>query len=125
MTRSLEELFADYQETLAYPMDFIMRSVNDRTMLGDYPIHIAAIRGDVTDLLLLIGNSADVNCKGDEGMTPLHSAIMGNHFDVVEELLKNGADQYIKDDSGEDAMSFLTKDSDVRIAGLLRQYGNV
>jgi ankyrin repeat protein len=39
----------------------------------------------------LIRGGADLNIKNDSDETALHLAVMGNHPQVVEELLSNGA----------------------------------
>lgn len=66
-------------------------------------IDSAAYGGHDDVIAYLIGKRADVNVKGEKGNTPLISAVLGNHKETVELLLKNGADASIvmPNDKGE------------------------
>jgi len=46
----------------------------------------------------------DVNFKGLKDWTPLHWAVYQNHFQIVELLLKAGADQFMKTSEGKTAL---------------------
>jgi ankyrin repeat protein len=65
---------------------------------GDRPLHIAAIRGDVKALCLLLETGVDLNAKGEGGMTPLHYAAGHNRAEALASLLTAGADTALKDD---------------------------
>ena len=58
------------------------------------PIHDAAKTGDLAGVQAQLDAGADVNAKGDGGMTPLFAAAntIGGHKEIVELLLTNGAD---------------------------------
>jgi hypothetical protein len=64
--------------------------VNERTQDGQTPLHLAAGKGhiDVVKLLLAKGAMADV--KTNQGQTPLHLAAEGGHKEIVELLLAAG-----------------------------------
>lgn len=49
--------------------------VNSLGLFGDRPIHIAATRGDIDEIQLILGHGADINCKGEHGYTALHDAV--------------------------------------------------
>ncbi|XP_077868333.1 ankyrin repeat domain-containing protein 16-like [Saccoglossus kowalevskii] len=67
-------------------------SVNIQTIIGCLsPLHLAAKEGHVGAIDCLICHNADVNITDSKGRTALHMAVGGQHFDCVEELLKNGA----------------------------------
>ncbi|XP_042873333.1 ankyrin repeat and death domain-containing protein 1A-like [Penaeus japonicus] len=68
------------------------------------PLHLAADRGDVGIVKILIGNGADVNTRNYEGMTPLHLASWGGHSEVITVLLEHGADGNAKTAEGMTAM---------------------
>jgi hypothetical protein len=66
----------------------------------DQPLHKAAWNDQRAAADLLIRFGADVNARGDHGMTPLHYAAKQGSSEVVELLLKRGADVRAKDDAG-------------------------
>jgi len=63
-----------------------INNVNGRTSL-----EMAAFRGDLQIVNMLLSRNADVNNQDINGMTSLDRAIGKNHIDVVTSLLKEGA----------------------------------
>jgi len=61
--------------------------VNQQTTL-----HIAARRGDVELIKLLVSFAAHVNDGTVDLMTPLHEPCLGGHPEVVDVLIAKGAD---------------------------------
>src|SRR4029453_4613609 len=59
---------------------------------GDRLIHIAALRGGIETVELLLGAGEDINAIGDMGDTPAHYAAMGEHRQLFDLLLSRGAD---------------------------------
>jgi ankyrin repeat protein len=59
------------------------------------PLHDAAQKGDLTQVKQLITEGANVNAKDKNGITPLHSAAVGDHM-AVAELLFWGHDQMVE-----------------------------
>ena len=47
---------------------------------------------------------ADVNKQNKDGWTPLHSACCSGHKEIVEMLIRAGADIYIQDNRGRTAL---------------------
>ncbi|HHM7004069.1 ankyrin repeat domain-containing protein [Pseudomonas aeruginosa] len=74
--------------------------VNSLSLFGDRPIHIAATRGDIDEIQLILGHGADINCKGEHGYTALHDAVEQGHSAAVEYLLNQGADPESLNDDG-------------------------
>lgn len=77
-----------------------------RSRVGDTPLHIAALRGDIQAVNLLLDAGADINARGEDGFTALHYAVELCHPDVVRLLLERGADKearFFFDGSGETA----------------------
>ncbi len=70
---------------------------------GNSPLWYAAqglSGGGVSVAQLLVQAGADVNAKGEFGMTPLHMACSWGHPDMVTFLYEHGADLSAKDDYG-------------------------
>lgn len=55
------------------------------------PLHEAAKRGNLEDVVELLDQGVSVHSKNSEGATPLHWAAFKGHVDVAKELLKRGA----------------------------------
>jgi hypothetical protein len=65
----------------------------------DTPLHAAAHHGHLVIAELLIRHGANVNARGDAGLTPLHEAANNGHVEIVDLLLKSGADLESESDS--------------------------
>ena len=64
-------------------------------------IWIAAADGDIHTVELLIALGQDVNATDEWGTTPLHSADVNCHKDIVELLITKGSDVNAKTGFGE------------------------
>lgn len=65
--------------------------------IGNNSLHKSALRGRVDFVLLLIRYQEDLDVLGSDGFTAINYATNLNHWDVVEVLLKAGADPNIPD----------------------------
>lgn len=65
--------------------------VNQRGSIDDTMLHIAAWKGELADMEILIGAGANANARGDLGNTPLHNAAMKGQLEGVRILLQHGA----------------------------------
>ena len=54
------------------------------------------LKGDVIETLVRLG--CDIDCQDNTGQTPLHYALMLDHYSAFEILLKAGADPHITDE---------------------------
>lgn len=72
---------------------------------GDTCLHIAAIRGDLRAVQLLLSAGLDINFPGDMSNTPLHYAHSFKRFSVEQLLIKNGADRSLVNEFGKSATS--------------------
>lgn len=90
-------LLKEYNELPEY-IGMKLSSIHQKSEFGDYPIHIASVRGSIDELRLLLANGADINAVGEHGYTPLHNAVEQGFIDVVAFLLAQGADVLIEND---------------------------
>jgi ankyrin repeat protein len=67
----------------------------------------AAAMGNGDMVTLLLGAGGSVSAVDNDGWTPLHCALDGNHRDVADLLLKAGADPGVKDKKGLTAADFM------------------
>jgi len=70
-------------------------------LLGTTPLHIAAIRGDIRIIALLLDAGAEIDARGEYGHTPLNNAVGLGHVEAVRLLLSRGADANIPNDWGQ------------------------
>lgn len=77
--------------------------LNAENVFSETPLHAAATCGRSPLLVAtLLQQGVDVNIRGRDGHTPLHSACWHGHVEVANILLINGADIRIKThDEGE------------------------
>ena len=54
---------------------------------GRFPLHIAAARGDIELVYLLLDHGAAIEAVDDQGQTALHVAVVEDHCEVVKALL--------------------------------------
>jgi len=78
---------------LPYSLFMVLRTLLlPRAAAGDRALTRAASRGSARDIRNLIETGADVNVTGRSGLTPLHNASHECKPEVVNMLLRNGAD---------------------------------
>lgn len=96
----LRKVLVDYSKLPEYS-ELGVPDVNTVSLFGDYPIHIAATRGNINEILSLVSAGANVNVKGEHGYTPLHDAVEQGHIESVKLLLKLGSDKELKNEDGD------------------------
>ncbi len=75
----------------------------------DGPLHIAALRGHVDDVVLFLAHGAPIDQPGDMGFTALHYAVQWHHVALVELLVAKGARRDVLNEFGDTALSLLLK----------------
>lgn len=93
---------------------------NQPGAVDDTLLHIAARRGDVESMEVLIECGALVNIAGDLGNTPLHQAAMRGQLEAVRFLLRQGADLTITNEFGQTASNVAEIGGHKEIVGLLK-----
>ena len=97
----LEELDAAFSYEANYDSDDPTEKIDPLTYRapdGDTCLHIAARRGNLRAVELLIKAGLDVNRQGDMGCTPLHIA---RTSEIVAILLASGASTSIENEFGQ------------------------
>lgn len=101
-------LAAAFSDLINYGADDPVQPIDPlsyRTPEGDSCLHVAAGRGDLRAVRLLVDAGVDVNLRGDLGNTPLHYARKGSHKDVMELLISRGALPGLMNELGEKAVA--------------------
>lgn len=96
--------------------------------LDSSPLSVTSLSSKPEVLDLLFSNPlirADVNKPNKKGKTPLHNAIYIKHekYNLIERLLRYGANPYIKDEEGRMCFQYSFKIEDIKIVKLLLLYG--
>ena len=97
----LAELQVAFADVLNYESDDPCAPIDPLTYRAphsDNCLHIAAHRGNLRAIELLVKAGLDINQQGDMGYTPLHRA---STPEVIAFLLAHGASQSIKNEFGE------------------------
>ena len=97
---ALEVLRRYKEEELPEFVERPLDGVNQIGNFGNYPIHVASVRGAIDELTALIEGGADVNATGERGNTPLHEAVGQEHIEAVRLLLDKGALRTQQNNSG-------------------------
>ncbi|MEI8072431.1 MAG: ankyrin repeat domain-containing protein [Planctomycetota bacterium] len=86
--------------------DFVgskLKTGHDSNLLGNTPLHAAAIWGDLDAIALLIENGGDPNAVGEYGFTPLHQALAQGNIDAALFLIEKGASLKLENGFGKTA----------------------
>ncbi|CAH1153955.1 unnamed protein product [Phaedon cochleariae] len=97
-------------------------TINVPDIGGETPL-LRSVDINSTELFFyFIENGADVNAKSGE-TTPLHCAVIKQNFEIVEELLKRGANIHDKNDEGGTALHWAAFKGTVKILNNLLEKG--
>lgn len=87
------------------------------------PLTDAAEAGNERDVTRLLDSGADVNARGDEGDSALHTAVWEGHIAIVRLLLTRGANVNAKNKKGETPLHWAAEKGLLDIASLLLEKG--
>jgi ankyrin repeat protein len=76
------------------------------------PLHVAAEKGHVKVMQLLLSYGADVNAREGRNVTPLHRAVSGGQLAAAKFLLNTGADVNAMTSDGNTALHRSAYDGD-------------
>lgn len=83
--------------------------VNAQNLMGETALSRASgYNANIKTVQLLLGAGANVNSRDQSGRTPLVNAALANKADVVNLLLKHGAQANVKDAKGNSLMTLLS-----------------
>ncbi len=82
-------------------------------------LHPVVMAGDIDQVQSLISSGADINAKGMQGMTPLHTALWYSRKAIAELLIAKGADVNVKEKSGKTPLHFVAIKGGGEVAILL------
>lgn len=115
--QSISELLAFYKE---FP-DWAGQpcEIDRPNNYSDFPIHVAATRGRIDEIEILLLSGANINERGEAGSTPLGNAVEQGHSSAVRYLLEHGADTTIANDDGDTALDLAEYFGDREVIELL------
>jgi ankyrin repeat protein len=93
-------LAREFSDLLNYESDDVLAPIDPLSYVtpeGDTCLHIAAQRGNLEAVALLVRAGVSVNARGDIGATPLHCATTAQVWDF---LVSHGADLNARDGFG-------------------------
>ena len=93
-----------YRDQTNFGSDDLLSPIDPETYQwpeGERLIHIAALRGDLKSVEMLVSAGENVNAIADMGSTPAHYAAAQQHKDVFDFLMAHGADATIVNEFGQ------------------------
>jgi ankyrin repeat protein len=117
----LKEVLAKYRNHPEF-LGIELTRADQRGAMDDAPLHIAARKGELDDIEVLVSHGADVNLRGDLGHTPLHYAAMSAQAAAVERLLDLAADRSLKNEFSETPLQVAEVGGHMEIANILRAH---
>ena len=74
--------------------------INSAGGFGNRPLKIAAVRGDIRAIEMLVAAGAEVDARNEHGYTALQHAVEQGHLPVVQRLVELGASTEVLTDDG-------------------------
>lgn len=94
--------------------------------LGKTALHYTSATRRATMVKLLINeNNSVLNLQDNNGMTPLHLAIIGNHDSIVRTLLRSGASASLRDNMGRLPIYYAMQQKNTKMTALLATRRNI
>ncbi|UTW46344.1 ankyrin repeat domain-containing protein [bacterium SCSIO 12696] len=116
----LKELFSRYEEEYTDYDGILIKSVNQPGLGDDTLLHLAVRHEEFRDIELLLSAGADVNVKGDVGLTPLHCAALRGDVRITQLLIKFGAKKNIPDDFGDFPIDWAERNGQTQLVDFLK-----
>jgi ankyrin repeat protein len=93
-------------------------------IIGSTPLRLAAMKGNLDIMKLLLEHGAIVDASRQSGRTALHWASLKGHPDIVKLLLDYGADVWAQDEFGRTSLDWSLIKGHLEVANLLQEYAS-
>lgn len=88
-------------------------------------LHMAARRGNVTEIQHWLAKGFEINSKRENGFTPLHWTAFKGHFDATRFLIDSGAEVNSRDVAGMTPLKHAQNQSHTDVVEILKQHGGI
>ena len=119
MTNDIYNLIKEYGQLPEYS-ESKLDGVEIVSLFGDKPINIAATRGIISEISVLLLAGADTNARGEHGYAPLHNAVEQSQYEAVRFLIANEADPKQCNDDNMSPYQLAEPLNDTAIGALLK-----
>lgn len=120
--QSVDEFLAQAAQHLLPDGSGTNIDVRTKGIGGDTALHLAALRGDVRGVELLLDAGAFIDEQNELGRSPLYYAILEGHDSVAEYLLKKGADPDQSTELGFTPRSIAQRSQDPVLSGMMERH---
>jgi ankyrin repeat protein len=122
LAMTLTEVLRKYQSHPEF-LGLVLSDPNQKGAMEDSPLHIAARKGELEDIEVLVAHGGNVNLIGDIGNSPLHEASLAGRVLVVNRLLELGADPSIRNEFAQTALDMALSGNHADIVAILKNIG--
>lgn len=96
--------------------------VNGKDEDGNTPLHIAALRGHLDVVKMLVENDARIDSRDHDGQTPLFKTMKYAEYRIAEYLIECGANVNLTDKAKTSPLIYAIRRRDPRMTKLLLEY---
>jgi ankyrin repeat protein len=89
---------------------------------GNTALHLAAQKGHLQIVRLLLETGVDANALNEDGMSPLHISIVANNVPIAQYLLEHGASSSVTNNTGQNTLHLAVETEDVNMVRMLLEY---
>ncbi|MBK0378629.1 ankyrin repeat domain-containing protein [Mucilaginibacter segetis] len=124
-TNMFEAAAAGKFDTVAHLLYTHPDRIDDHAEDGFTALGLACYFGRFEIARLLVLKGADVNLPSNNGFNvyPLHSAVAGNHTDIAEMLISNGANVNVKQTAGVTPLHSAAQNGNTELLIMLLEHG--